>query len=182
MQIPVDTSLVEALAAASSHGHYIPPPELSRSLVAAATQLELGDLELISQFELHEHGLPRRWLEWMQWSYLSAAGTVLCIVAPPTVHASEVVERMERAVEGSARLCMTILPLSSMRNDLGTIACKHTVGISLDTQRWQLLREGTKRRDHAVCVLVTDTPQVSDTMKGLLRRHFWFNEPPQERQ
>lgn len=171
----LDQDLVEALAATSSHGHYYPPVELVDAVVHAAEHM--GPVELISQFELKQPEFPTRWMEFQQWAYLKAAGDMLFVVPPPTLPVPSVLEQMKRAVDDGARACCMILPLNDVRGDMADIVrAGFTLGVSYDTHRWCLLREGTRRRDYAALIMVTETGHDDTELRGWLDKKFWFAE------
>ena len=172
---PLDPDLVDALAAASSHGHYYPPVELVDAVLGATEGL--GPAEVISQFELKDAGFPARWMEFQQWAYLKAAGDVLLVVPPPDLIVQNLFEQMKKAVEDGARVCCMILPLDEVLSELGALAHDGaTIGISYEKCRWRLLRGGTRRKDYAVLVAMTDGRHDDTYLRGGLDRAFWFAE------
>lgn len=175
VQKSLDPDLVDALAAASSHGHYYPPVELVAAVVRAAEHL--GPIELISQFELKQPEFPTRWMEFQQWTYLKASGDVLLVVPPPDIPVGPLVDQMRKACDDGARACCMILPLAEVRTEMSNIVRGGgTLGISDETHRWHLLREGTRRRDYAALVLVTESHHEDTEMRAGLDKKFWFAE------
>lgn len=174
-QKSLDPDLVEALAATSSHGHYYPPVELVDAVMHASEHL--GPMELISQFELKQPEFPARWMEFQQWAYLKSSGDVLLVVPPPSVPVAGVLEQMKRAVDDGARACCMILPLNDVRAEMASIVRgKFTLGVSYETHRWCLLREGTRRRDYAALIMVTESRHDDTELRGGLDTKFWFAE------
>lgn len=174
-QKPLDPDLVDALAAASSHNHYYPPVELVDAVVRAAEGM--GPVELISQFELKQPEFPKRWMEFQQWAYLKAAGDVLLVVPPPDLPVGPLVDQMRKACDDGARACCMILPLAEVRTEMSSIVRSGaTLGISDQSYRWHLLREGTRRRDYAALVLVTESRHDDTELRGGLDKKFWFAE------
>lgn len=174
-QTSLDRDLVEAFVANSSHGHYYPPVELVDAVMGAAEHM--GPIELISQFELKQPEFPSRWMEFQQWAYLKAAGDVLFVVPPPALPVQSVLEQLKRAVDDGARACCMILPLNDVRSDMANIVrAGFTFGVSYETHRWCLLREGTRRRDYAALIMVTETGHDDTELRGGLDKKFWFAE------
>lgn len=171
----LDPDLVDALAAASSHGHYYPPVELVDAVMRATEHL--GPMELISQFELKKPEFPARWLEFQQWAYLKSSGDVLLVVPPPGVPVGALFDQMLKACDDGARACCMILPLAEVRTEMASLVRGGaTLGISDQTHRWNLLREGTRRRDYAALVLVTESHHDDTELRAGLDRKFWFAE------
>lgn len=171
----LDPDLVDALAAASAHGHYYPPVELMSAVQSAARAV--GEVELISQFPLKEEGFPEQWMEFAQWAYLKATGDVLFVVPPPDLLADGLFAQMQKALDGEVEVCCTILPLEDVRTRLGQLVnAGATVGVSYEKWRWRLLRGGTRRKDYAVFVSWAFNRYADNALRGGLGAHFWFAE------
>jgi hypothetical protein len=70
-----------------------------------------------------------------------------------------------------------ILPLDEVQAELGALVRDGaTVGISYEKCRWRLLRGGTRRKDYAVFVAMTEGRHDDTELRGGLSGQFWFAE------
>ncbi len=185
MNIPpsVDSSLVDSLQATSSHGHYTIEPGVVERLRTALDLEGVGPFEVVSQFSPERMGMEKAlWMEFSQWAYMNPVGEAQLVMAPPRFPLTSIFDKMRESVdEGHVAVSCMFLPLEDVKADLGKIGPHCTVGISMERLRWNLLIGGTRRRDLAVCVIMTEDRNLNNTLRAALDSVFWFNEHPKER-
>ncbi len=179
----VDSSLVDALQGTSSHGHYTIEPDVVERLRRGLADAGVGPFEVVSQFSPARMGMEDAlWLEFSQWAYMQPAGRAMLVMAPPRLPLERVFDLMREQVDDEAvEVCCMILPMEDVKADLGKLGPECTVGFSMERLRWNLLIGGTRRRDVAVAIIMTNSRHVDTELRGALSSMFWFNEHPQDR-